>query len=193
MTKAMMQKWQRDWFVKELDRDYNPLIQAAELKIKSLEAEAIEIAEKNLADDIGATPIIEELQQAIETVKSKMSKAARFFRTSKVAKKKDINYKFQEKEFNLDGYGSNRITPEDCWEQIRDWAGDFARKQIEKTPEGKALKILEDNKRVSLKDIMEAGSPADLKEKLQSNLKKDGLTWTKDQKALPPATDQTIN
>ena len=40
---------------------------------------------------------------------------------------------------------------------------------------------------------MEAGSPADLREKLQSNLKKDGLTWTKDQKALPPATDQTIN
>ena len=92
MTKAMMQKWQRDWFVKELDRDYNPLIQAAELKIKSLEAEAIEVAEKNLADDIGATPIIEELQQAIDTVKSKMSKAARFFSTSKVARKKDINY-----------------------------------------------------------------------------------------------------
>ena len=189
----MMQKWQRDWFVKELDRDYNPLIQAAELKIKSLEAEAVEVAEKNLADEIGATPIIEELQEAIENVKTKMSKAARFFRTSKVAKKKDVNYKFQEKEFNLEGYGSTRIMPDDCWEQIREWAGDLARKQIEKTPEGKALKILEDNKRVSLKDIMEAGSPADLKEKLQSNLKKDGLTWTKDQKALPPATDQTIN
>ena len=188
----MMQKWQRDWFVKELDRDYNPLIQAAELKIKSLEAEAIEVAEKNLADDIGATPIIEELQQAIDTVKSKMSKAARFFRTSKVAKKKEINYKFQEKDFGLTSYG-NKITPEDCWEQIRDWAGDFARKQIEKTPEGKALKILEDNKRVSLKDIMEAGSPDSLRNKLESNLKKDGLTWTKDQKALPPTTDQTIN
>ena len=193
MTKSTMQKWQRDHFVSELNRNYDPLINAAELKLKSIEAEAIEIAEKNLADEIGATPIIEELQGAIDIVKQKMSKAARFFRTSKVAKKKDVNYKFQEKEFNLDGYGSNRITPEDCWEQIRDWAGDFARKQIEKTPEGKALKILEDNKRVSLKDIMEAGSPADLKEKLQSNLKKDGLTWTKDQKALPPATDQTIN
>ena len=193
MTKAMMQKWQRDWFTKELDRDYNPLIQAAELKIKALEAEAIEVAEKNLADDIGATPIIEELQQAIDTVKSKMSKAARFFRTSKVAKRKDINYKFQEKEFNIDGYGSNRIVPEDCWEQIRDWAGDLARKQIEKTPESKALKILEDNKRVSLKDIIEAGSPDSLRNKLESNLKKDGLTWIKDQKALPPTTDQTIN
>ena len=188
-----MQKWQRDWFVKELDRDYNPLIQAAELKIKSLEAEAIEVAEKNLADEIGATPIIEELQLAIDTVKTKMSKAARFFRTSKVAKKKDVNYKFQEKEFNLDGYGSTRITPEDCWEQIRDWAGDLARKQIEKTEEGKALKILEDNKRVSLKDIMEAGSPDSLRAKLQNNLKKDGLNWVKDQKALPPTTDQTIN
>jgi len=193
MTKSIMQKWQRDWFVKELDRDYDPMIQAAQLKIRSLEAEAVEIAEKNLADEIGATPIIKELEEAIENVKSKMSKAARFFRTSKVAKKKEVNYKFQEKEFNLSGYGSNRIMPEDCWEQIRDWAGDLARKQIEKTPEGKALKILEDNKRVSLKDIMEAGSPDSLRAKLQNNLKKDGLTWVKDQKALPPTTDQTIN
>ena len=193
MTKAMMQKWQRDWFTKELDRDYDPLIQAAQLKIRSLEAEAVEIAEKNLADEIGATPIIKELEEAIENVKTKMSKAARFFRTSKVAKKKDVNYKFREKEFNLDGYGSNRIMPDDCWEQIREWAGDLARKQIEKTPEGKALKILEDNKRVSLKDIMEAGSPDSLRAKLQNNLKKDGLTWVKDQKALPPTTDQTIN
>ena len=192
MSKPMMQKWQRDWFVKELDRDYNPLIQAAELKIKSLEAEAIEVAEKNLADEIGATPIIEELQQAIDTVKSKMSKAARFFNKTKQAKK-DINYKFKEKDFTLGGYSSHQITPEDCWEQIRDWAGDLARKQIEKTKEGKALKILEDNKRISLKDIMEAGSPADLRDKLQANLKNDGLTWTKEQKALPPSTDQTIN
>ena len=193
MTKSIMQKWQRDWFVKELDRDYDPMIQAAQLKIRSLEAEAVEVAEKNLADEIGATPIIEELQEAIENVKSKMSKAARFFKTSKVAKKKEVHYKFKEKDFDISGYGSNRITPEDCWEQIRDWAGDFARQQIEKTPEGKALKILEDNKRISLKDIMEAGSPADLRDKLQSNLKKDGLTWNKEQKALPPTTDQTIN
>ena len=193
MAKSTMQKWQRDWFVKELDRDYNPLIQAAELKIKSLEAEAVEVAEKNLANEIGATPIIEELQEAIDNVKTKMSKAARFFRTSKEAKKKDVNNKFQEKEFNLDGYGSNRIMPDDCWEQIREWAGDLARKQIEKTPEGKALKILEDNKRVSLKDIMEAGSPDSLRNKLQSNLKKDGLTWNKDQKALPSTTNETIN
>jgi len=192
MSKPMMQKWQRDWFVKELDRDYNPLIQAAELKIKSLEAEAIEVAEKNLADDIGATPIIEELQQAIDTVKSKMSKAARFFNKTKQAKK-DINYKFKEKDFTLGGYSSTQITPEDCWEQIRDWASDLARQQINKTKEGKALKILEDNKRISLKDIMEAGSPADLRDKLQANLKNDGLTWTKEQKALPPPTDQTIN
>ena len=192
MAKSTMQKWQRDQFVSELNRNYDPLINAAELKLKAIEAEAIEIAEKNLADDIGATPIIDELQQAIDNVKSKMSKAARFLRTSKVAKKKDVNYKFQEKEFNLSGYGSNRIMPEDCWEQIRDWAGNLARKQIEKTPEGKALKILEDNKRVSLKDIMEAGSPDSLRAKLQNNLKKDGLTWVKDQKALPP-TDETIN
>ena len=122
MTKSTMQKWQRDHFVSELNRNYDPLINAAELKLKSIEAEAIEIAEKNLADEIGATPIIEELQEAIDIVKQKMSKAARFFRTSKVAKKKDVNYKFQEKEFNLSGYGSNRIMPEDCWEKISESA-----------------------------------------------------------------------
>jgi len=192
MTKAMMQKWQRDWFVKELDRDYDPMIQAAQLKIRSLEAEAVEVAEKNLADEIGATPIIEELQEAIDNVKSKMSKAARFFKTSKVAKKKDVNYKFKEKDFDISGYGANRITPEDCWEQIRDWAGDFARAKIKQTPEGKVLATLEENKRASYKEIMEAGSPDSLKTKLHNNLQKDGLSWNREVKALPPI-DETIN
>ena len=190
MTKATMQKWQRDHFVSELNRNYDPLITAASLKLKATEAEAIEIAEKNLADDIGATPIIEELEKAIETVKQKMSKAARFFNKTKQAKK-DINYKFKEKDFDLFGYGSSRITPDDCWEQIREWAGDFAREQIKKTPEGKILATLEENKRASYKEIMEAGSPDSLKAKLHNNLQKDGLSWSKEVKALPPAG--TIN
>ena len=191
MAKSTMQKWQRDHFVSELNRNYDPLINAAELKLKSIEAEAIEIAEKNLADDIGATPIIEELQQSIETVKQKMSKAARFFNKTKHAKK-DINYKFKEKAFDIfSSYGSNKITRDDCWEQIREWAADFAREQVKKTPEGKVLAQLEDNKRASYKEIMEAGSPDSLKATLHNNLKKDGLSWNKEVKALPPAG--TIN
>lgn len=182
-----MQKWQRDHFVSELNRNYDPLINAAELKLKSIEAEAVEIAEKNLADDIGATPIIAELEAAIETVKQKMSKAARFFNKTKQARK-DINYKFKEKDFDLFGYGSNRITPDDCWEQIRQWASEFAQAQIRKTPEGKLLATLEDNKRASYKEIMEAGSPDSLKQKLQTNLQKDGLSWNKEVQALPMPT-----
>ena len=191
MAKSTMQKWQRDHFVSELNRNYDPLINAAELKLKSIEAEAIEIAEKNLADEIGATPIIEELQEAIETVKQKMSKAARFFSKTKHGKK-DINYKFKEKEYDIFAYGSSRISPDDCWEQIREWAGDFARAKIKKTPEGKVLATLEDNKRASYKEIMEAGSPDSLKDKLHNNLQKDGLSWNREVKALPP-TDETIN
>tara|TARA_R100001443_G_scaffold71137_1_gene79465 strand:+ start:665 stop:1240 length:576 start_codon:yes stop_codon:yes gene_type:complete len=191
MAKSTMQKWQRDHFVSELNRNYDPLINAAELKLKSIEAEAIEIAEKNLADEIGATPIIEELQEAINNVKTKMSKAARFFNKTKQAKK-DINYKFKEKDFDLFGYGSSRITPDDCWEQIRDWAGDFARQKIKQTPEGKVLATLEENKRASYKEIMEAGSPDSLKTKLHNNLQKDGLSWNREVKALPPI-DETIN
>ena len=191
MAKATMQKWQRDHFVSELNRNYDPLISAAELKLKSIEAEAIEIAEKNLADDIGATPIIEELQEAINNVKTKMSKAARFFNKTKQAKK-DINYKFKEKDFSLFGFNSSRITPDDCWEQIRDWAGDLAREKIKQTPEGKILATLEENKRASYKEIMEAGSPDSLKTKLHNNLQKDGLSWNREVKALPPI-DETIN
>jgi|TARA_R100000479_G_scaffold153412_1_gene89328 hypothetical protein len=191
MAKATMQKWQRDHFVSELNRNYDPLINAAELKLKSIEAEAIEIAEKNLADDIGATPIINELEEAMETLKQKMSKAARFFNKTKHAKK-DISYKFKEKDFSLFGYNSTRITPDDCWEQIRDWAGDFAREKIKQTPEGKILATLEENKRASYKEIMEAGSPDSLKQKLHTNLQKDGLSWNREVKALPPI-DETIN
>jgi hypothetical protein len=90
------------------------------------------------------------------------------------------------------GYGSSRITPDDCWEQIRDWAGDFARAKIKQTPEGKILATLEDNKRASYKEIMEAGSPDSLKATLHSNLQKDGLSWNREVKALPPI-DETIN
>ena len=37
MAKATMQKWQRDWFKSELNRQYDPLIQAADLKLKSID------------------------------------------------------------------------------------------------------------------------------------------------------------
>ena len=190
MAKATMQKWQRDHFVKELDRNYDPLISAASLKLRSIEAEAVEIAEKNLADEIGATPVIQELEDAIENLKNKMSKAARFFSKTKQAKK-DIGYKFKEKSFDVFGYRSNHITPDDCWEQIREWAGELAREKIKKTPEGKILATLEANKRASYKEIMEAGSPDSLKDRLHTNLKKDGLSWHQEVKALPPAG--TIN
>ena len=119
-----------------------------------------------------------------------MSKAARFFSKTKQAKK-DIGYKFKEKSFDVFGYRSNQITPDDCWEQIREWAGELAREKIKKTPEGKILATLEANKRASYKEIMEAGSPDSLKDRLHTNLKKDGLSWHQEVKALPPAG--TIN
>ena len=36
MSKTSMQKWQRDWFLKELDTKYDNLIQTQELKLKSI-------------------------------------------------------------------------------------------------------------------------------------------------------------
>ena len=182
-----MQKWQRDHFVRELDRKYAPLLETASLKLKAIEAEAIEIAEKNLADEIGATPIIQELQQAIENYISKMSKAARFFCKAGNRKGQDVSYKFEEKKFSIGGYSSTYITVEDCWEQVRDWASSLAREKISKTPEGAILKQLEDNKRASYREIMEAGSPDSLKGILENNLQKDGLGWKQETKALPPS------
>ena len=117
-----------------------------------------------------------------------MSKAARFFSTSKQAKKSDVNYKFREKDFDINGYGSNKITPEDCWEQVREWATAAARAQIAKTPEGALVETIKANKRASEKAIMEAGSPDTLVARLDQNLSKNGLSWHQEVKALPSST-----
>ena len=185
MTKTTMQKWQRDWFLKELDNKYDTLIDAQELKTKSLLSEAIEKAEKNLAKKIGADKIIKELEAAISNVEQKMSKAARFFNSTSYARQKDVNYKFKEKKFNISNYGSTKITPSDCWDQVREWAAKFAQIEIDKTPEGKRLKLLRDNKHAGKKIIMEAGSPDELKVSLNDNVKSIGQSWNTEVKALP--------
>ena len=100
MAKATMQKWQRDWFLSELDKKYDNEITAQELKLKSIIADATEKAEKNLAKKIGADKIIKELEEALEIATQKMSKAARFFRSTNYAKKDDVNYKFREHTFS---------------------------------------------------------------------------------------------
>jgi hypothetical protein len=186
MAKATMQKWQRDWFLSELDKKYDNEITAQELKLKSIIADATEKAEKNLAKKIGADKVIKELEEALEIATQKMSKAARFFRSTNYAKKDDVSYKFRENTFSITGgYGSNKILPDDCWEQVRSWASKFAEAQVDKTPEGKQLKILRDNKHAGKKAIMEAGSPDELKTKLNENVKCIGQTWDNSVKALP--------
>ena len=69
--------------------------------------------------------------------------------------------------------------PDDCWEQIREWAGDFDR-EIERRPEGaKALKILKRTIKGYLIKLMEAGTPDELKQSLNLVVKHIGLTWNK--------------
>ena len=181
-----MQKWQRDWFLRELNEKYDSSINTQELKLKSLLANATEKAEKNLAKKIGADKVIKELEQAIELCTQKMSKAARFFRSTNYAKKEDVSSKFRENSFRIGGgYSSNTILPDDCWEQVRNWASRFAEEEIEKTPEGKRLKILKDNKHAGKKALMEAGSPDELRRILNNNVKCIGQTWDNQVKALP--------
>ena len=185
MSKTSMQKWQRDWFLKELDTKYDNLIQTQELKLKSILTDATERAEKNLAKKIGADKVIKELEKAAEIFTQKMSKAARFFRSTSYAKVKDVNYKFKERTYDPFSYGGSRVSPSDCWEQVREWASKYAQAEIEKTVEGKKLKLLKDNKHAGKKLIMEAGSPEELKVSLNNNVKSIGQSWNTEVKALP--------
>ena len=174
-----MQKWQRDHFVGEINDSYSPLIQHQELMLKSLIGEATEKATKKLAIKIGADKVINELEDAFNLYETKQAKARLFFNKTSYAKKHGINYDL-EKDRDRD-----KLTPEMCRDQVREWASELAKIECEKTPEGKKLKILLDNKHEAKRLILEANAPDQLKVALNKNYVKVGLVWNREVKALP--------
>ena len=87
-------------------------------------------------------------------------------------KNKHLSYAFDRDE--------DRLRLSDCEEQLRDWAKELVDREIERRPEGAKLKDLKDLKQKAIDNVMESGTPDELKQSLNLVVKHIGLTWNVD-------------
>ena len=184
MTKSTYPtKYQLEHLKKRIDQEIDPLIDQARLSVKSIIADLTEGAELKLAKKIKADVVIKELEKAIEQVEIKQRKAMTFFgKINNRDLKENLGYKFKKSDrdnyYSNDRYGRG-ITPEDCREQLRDWAQFLAEKEAEKTPEGKKVKELKLYKQSAINSVFECGVPEQLNVVLEKVLSGVGIVWNK--------------
>lgn len=175
-------KYQLEHLKKRINREIDPLIDQAELSVKSIIADLTETAELKLAKKIKADIVINELEGAIENLEIKQRKAQTFFGKINDAELKDkLSYKFDKKDkdsYYRSGYDRG-ITPSDCRDQLREWAQYLAKKEAEKTPEGKKVKELELYKQSAVNSVFECGVPEQLNAVLEKVLSGVGIVWNK--------------
>jgi hypothetical protein len=175
-------KYQLEHLKKRINREIDPLIDQAELSVKSIIADLTETAELKLAKKIKADIVINELEGAIENLEIKQRKAQTFFGKINDADLKDqLSYKFDKKDkdsYYRSGYDRG-ITPSDCRDQLREWAQYLAKKEAEKTPEGKKVKELELYKQSAINSVFECGVPEQLNTVLEKVLSGVGIVWNK--------------
>jgi hypothetical protein len=176
-------KYQLEHLKKRINNEIDPLIEQAELSVKSIVADLTETAELKLAKKIKADVVIKELEQAIAELEIKQRKAMTFFgKINNRELKENLNYKFKKSDrdnyYSQDTYG-NGIQPSDCREQLREWASFLAKKEAEKTPEGKKVKELELYKQSAINSVFECGVPEQLNIVLEKVLSGVGIIWDK--------------
>ena len=178
MSKSMT-KYQLDHFRDKVKRQFNPLIDEAELLVKQYKTEATDKAVEKLAKKMGADKIIKQFQEAEVKLAEARASALTFF-TKKKPKGEELNYNFRERNSYRD-----ELSLQDCHDQLRDWASTLAEREIERRPEGAKLKQLKELKTKALDVVMESGTPDSLAIALDQVSKKIGLTWNTDVQALP--------
>ena len=169
MAKTMT-KYQLDHFKQKVKRNFNPLIEEQELLVKQYRAEATEKIVGKLAKKMGADKILNDFKKAEAQLKAVQDKARTFFK--KKAEQRDdktLNYNIRERE--------EKITLDDCLDQLKDWARDLVDREIRRRPEGMKLKQLEDLKTKAIDQVMESGTPEELIKQLDQTTKKIGIAW----------------
>ena len=170
MTK--MTKYQLEHFENKVNRYFQPLIDEQELLIKQYRTEATNNVVKKLAKKMGADKILAKMKEAEEFMKEAQNDAKTFFeKQSKKDKSRDLTYNIRN---------DDRLSLSDCEEQLRDWAKDLVDREIERRPEGAKLKDLKDLKQKAIDNVMESGTPDELKQSLNLVVKTIGLTWNVD-------------
>ena len=170
MTK--MTKYQLEHFENKVNRYFQPLIDEQQLLIKQYRTEATNNVVKKLAKKMGADKILAKMKEAEEFMLEAQRDAKTFFEKQSKKEKKEINYAFDRDE--------DRLRLSDCEEQLREWAKDLVDREIEKRPEGAKLKDLKDLKQKAIDNVMESGTPDELKQSLNLVVKHIGLTWNVD-------------
>ena len=170
MTK--MTKYQLEHFENKVNRYFQPLIDEQQLLIKQYKTEATNNVVKKLAKKMGADKILAKMKEAEEFMKEAQNNAKTFFeKQSKKDKSKDLTYNIRNDE---------RLSLSDCEEQLREWAKELVDREIERRPEGAKLKDLKDLKQKAIDNVMESGTPDELKQSLNLVVKHIGLTWNVD-------------
>jgi len=170
-----MTKYQLDHFKEKVRRNFDPLIEEQELLVKQYRAEATEKIVGKLAKKMGADKILNEFRKAEAQLKAVQDKARTFF------KKKAQQDESKKKEFNSYRFDRDeKLSLDDCEEQMKDWARELVDREIRRRPEGLKLKQLEELKRHSIDTVMESGTPEDLLKALDATTKKIGIAWVVD-------------
>ena len=167
-----MTKYQLEHFENKVNRYFQPLISEQELLIKQYKTEATNNVVKKLAKKMGADKILAKMKEAEEFMKEAQNDAKTFFEKQSKKEKKDLSYSFERDD--------ERLTLSDCEDQLRSWAKDLVDREIERRPEGKTLKDLKDLKQKAIDNVMESGTPEELKQSLNLVVKHIGLTWNVD-------------
>ena len=167
-----MTKYQLEHFESKIKRHFQPLISEQELLIKQYRTEATNNVVKKLAKKMGADKILQQMKEAEEFMKTAQANAKTFFEKVSKKDKKDLDYSFER--------DSERLSVSDCEDQLRTWASDLVKREIEKRPEGSKLAQLRQLERKALDTVFESGSPDDLKLALDQVVKHIGLTWAVD-------------
>ena len=168
-----MTKYQLDHFKQKVRRNFDPLIEEQELLVKQYRAEATEKIVGKLAKKMGADKILDQFKKAEAELKAVQEKAKTFFKKkAQQDKDKSLNYNIRERE--------EKISLDDCLEQLKDWARDLVDREIRKRPEGLKLKQLEDLKTRAIDQVMESGTPEELLKPLDATTKKIGIAWVVD-------------
>ena len=185
MTKTQYPtKYQITKLEQRVDEEIDPIIKMAELELKAVLTEQTEIAMSYLAKKIKADKVINNLQKAVEQLEIAQRQAVTFFGKIKDNNlKQKLNYKFKDKKdrdnyYRSDNYGRG-ITPEDCRDQLREFAEFIAQQKVENMKEGKKLKELKLYKKASKHKIWECGVPEQLQGQLEQILSGINIIWDK--------------
>ena len=181
MTK--MTKYQLEHYESKVNRYFEPLINEQQLLVKQYRTQATNNVVKKLSKKMGADKILAKMKQAEEFMLQAQRDAKTFFEKQSKKEKKELDYRFDRDE--------DRLRLSDCEEQLREWAKELVDREIEKRPEGAKLKDLKDLKQKAIDNVMESGTPDELKQSLNLVVKHIGLTWNVDTTRIKHISSQS--